>query len=69
MKRVMAVTAATIMAMGASAYLSCTDIRAAADTESFEYSEIVSENEEYGINFKFKIIEFFEKTGLITAKK
>lgn len=30
---------------------------------------IVSENEEYGINFKFKIIEFFEKTGLITAKK
>lgn len=47
MKRVMAVTAATIMAIGASAYLSCTDIHAAADTESFEYSEIVSENEDF----------------------
>ncbi len=36
---------------------------------SDENYKIVSENENTDISVKFKIIEFFEKTGLITAKK
>ncbi len=35
---------------------------------SEENYTLVSESKDSSINFKFKIVEFFEKTGLITAK-
>ena len=38
------------------------------ETLSSENYKIVSENDNSEITFKFKIIEFFEKNGIITAK-
>lgn len=39
------------------------------NTLSAENYTLVSENTESDVTLKFKIVEFFEKTGLITAKK
>ena len=38
------------------------------DTLSEENYKIVSDSESANITIKFKIIEFFEKNGIITAK-